>query len=277
MEDTAQPEGIEHAKHVIIWLGDLNDPTDETVRFDPLKWGIDRPERTSEAVAHTALKLAVFLEQEAIAQEDSGVSISLEDFHHSHNLQVWAQLSRLFHRAWFERLWVIQELAVSRKAIVSWGNTQISWARLEKAAQFILRPGEANIPPPIRRIPPLMGAHRITQVALRSIFNVDTENILTVLHNTQEAKCSDPRDRLFAILGVVDDTEDIKIDYSIPVQQVYRNWAEKRIKRTKDLDILNPSANSSRSEDLPSWVPDLRQPFGQDKVLWKFSQMPRTK
>jgi hypothetical protein len=78
----------EHAKHVIIWLGDLNDPTDETVRFDPLKWGTDRPERTSEAVSHTALKLAVFLEQEAIAQEDSGVSISLEDFHHSHNLQV---------------------------------------------------------------------------------------------------------------------------------------------------------------------------------------------
>lgn len=104
------------------------------------------------------------------------------------------------------------------------------------------------------------------------MLNVDVKNRLTIVHNTQNTKCSDPKDRLYAILGIVKDTEDIEIDYSIPVEQVYRNWAKKRIRRTKNLDILSACADSSRSGDLPSWVPDLRRPFGQDKLLWIISQ-----
>ncbi|CZR54897.1 uncharacterized protein PAC_04782 [Phialocephala subalpina] len=263
----------QHAQQVVIWLGDYIEPSDQYYHLDLNKWKIDGIETTSEAVAHAALKLVTFLEQESIAQESPVVSIRLEDFHHSQNLQLWAQLSRLFHRPWFERLWVIQELAASRKAVLLWGKLQIPWSRLETAARLILRPGKASLPLQIRRILPLVGAHRITQVALQSMFNVDTSDILTVLHNTQQAKCSDPRDRLFAILGVVEDTNDVEIDYSIPVQQVYRNWAEKRIRRTGNLNILNACADSSRSGDLPSWVPDLRRRFGQDKPLWIFTQI----
>jgi hypothetical protein len=100
------------------------------------------------------------------------------------------------------------------------------------------------------------------------MYNFDTQNVLTILHNTQNTKCSDPRDRLYAIKGIVEDNEDIEIDYSTPVQHVYHNWAARRIKRTNSLDILTACADSSRGGDLPSWVPDLRRPFGQDKLLW---------
>jgi hypothetical protein len=98
--------------------------------------------------------------------------------------------------------------------------------------------------------------------------NFDKSNVLTVLHSTQGAKCSDPRDRLHGIIGVVEDTEDIKVDYAIPVQNVYQNWARLRIQRTKTLGALSACADSIMVGDLPSWVPDLRQPFGQDKPLW---------
>ena len=103
------------------------------------------------------------------------------------------------------------------------------------------------------------------------MLNIDTENILTVLHNTQNTKCSDPRDRLFAILGVADDTKDVEIDYSIPVTEVYIRWAQKRIKRLKTLDILSACVDSSRGGDLPLWVADLRRSFGQDRILWNYS------
>jgi hypothetical protein len=73
---------------------------------------------------------------------------------------------------------------------------------------------------------------------------------------------------LYAILGVAENTQDVEIDYSAPVQEVYRRWAEKRIRRTEKLDILMACADSSRSSDLPSWVPDLRRLFRQDKPLW---------
>jgi hypothetical protein len=238
------------------------------------RWDVGQVEENSEAKARSAIVLALLLKQVPTVQDDSEVSIRLEDITHSQDLQVWAQLSRLFHRPWFKRLWIIQKLAVSRTAVVLWGRIQTPWQTLEQAAKFILRPGEASLPPQIHKILPLIRADRITQVSLQSMFNVDTNNILTVLHNTQNTKCSDPRDRLCAILGVVDDTQDVDIDYSIPVDQVYRNWAKKRIMRTMNLDILNACANSSKSGDLPSWVPDLRRPFRQDKVLWNFSQIP---
>lgn len=259
----------EQAERVIIWLGSYNERTDETFRLDLNRWNIDGVEENSEAMARSAIVLALLLKEEADpAKKSTEVSIRLADCIHANNSQVWVQLARLFHRPWFERLWIIQELAVSRKAIAQWGNLQIAWPTLEEAAKFILRPGAAVLSPHIRRLFPLLGAHRITQVALQSMYNFDTHNVLTILHNTQNTKCSDPRDRLYAIRGIVEDNEDNEIDYSIPVHQVYRTWAEKRIRRTRTLDIFSACADSSRGGDLPSWVPDLRKPFGQDRPLW---------
>lgn len=94
-----------------------------------------------------------------------------------------------------------------------------------------------------------MEAHRVAHVSLKSIFSVNTQNILTFLYNTQLTKCSDSRGRVFAILGIVDDTDNVEIDYSIPVQAVYRNWAAKRTLRTRTFDILAAVADSSRSGD----------------------------
>jgi hypothetical protein len=275
----------QQAVHVIIWLGNYNEPCDEALRFDSRTWELVRVERNSEAIARSAMELIVLLMLERIVQEkgsDTALRVvleenidlpsELEDFLDPESLQIWAQLSRLFNRPWFERLWIIQELAVAKRAAVAWGEICIPWPTLENAAKFILRPGITSLPTHIRKIFPVLGAHRITQVALRSMINVDTKNILTLLHNTQNTKCSDPRDRLYAILGIVKDIKDIEVDYSIPVQQVYRNWAEKRIRRTRTLDILSACADSGRFGDLPSWVPDLRRLFGQDKVLWNLSQ-----
>lgn len=155
-----------------------------------------------------------------------------------------------------------------------WGRAAVRWECLEQIALYILRPGShpAGPPPPdILKLFPLIGAHRIKQVSLKNMLNLNTNNILTVLHNTQTTKCSDPRDRLYAILGIVSDTIDLDIDYSISVQEVYRNWAEKRIRRSGTLDILSACADSGRSGDLPSCVPDLRSQFGQDKPLWMWT------
>ncbi len=176
----------EQAERVIIWLGMCNEPMDEFLRFSITKNKIDRVEENSEAMAHSALVLALVLQEEANQQQSSEVSIGLKDCNYANNLQVWLQLSRLFHRPWFERPWIIQELAVSRKAIVRWGDLQMPWQTLEKAAQFILRPGQAVLPRHIHQMFPILGAHRITQVALQSMYNFDTKNVLTILHKLRK-------------------------------------------------------------------------------------------
>ena len=192
------------------------------------------------------------------------------------NPQFWIQVSRLFQRHWLERLWIIQELGVARQAIGMWGRTEVRWESLEQIAAYILRPGSHPLGPPspdILKLFPLIGVHRLTQVSLKNMFNLDTDNILMILHNTQTPKCSDPRDRLYTILGIISDVVDVSIDYSISVQEAYRSWAEKRIRRTNTLDILSACADSSRSGDLHSWIPDLPSPFGQDKHLWMLAHL----
>jgi len=99
----------QQANRVLIWLGNYNEPCDESFRFDMGRWNIDRVEENSEAKARSAIILAMFLNQVSLPRKnDSEVSIRLEYFTYSQDLQVWAQLSRLFHRSWFERLWIIQ-------------------------------------------------------------------------------------------------------------------------------------------------------------------------
>lgn len=240
----------QNAAQVIIWLGDYQEPGDNAL--NPQFWGVDQLEVCD---SNTATKVMLSL-------------LSCNNSNSYYHDQIWTQLCRIFHRPWFERLWIIQELGVSQKAMVLWGQTFIAWELLESAAHYILRPGSNPPPSNILRLFPHIGAHRVSQVALRSMLNVDFKNILTILHNTQAAKCMDPRDRLFAILAVVNYERDVDIDYSIPVQEVYRNWAVKRIRRTNTLDVLSACADSGRAGDLPSWVPDLRRTWGQDKLLW---------
>lgn len=258
----------ETAARVVIWLGDYHEPKDDLLRVSDESWGIESLERGSRSSVLTAVKLLCEI------VHSSADSLIWNESLECYPQAVWAQVAKLFHRDWFERLWIVQELGAASKAIVLCGNVDIAWLLIEKAARCILRPSAHLSTQPISTIFPRIGAHRVSQVSLRELlFDLKTGDILNVLHYTQEAKCTDPRDRLYAILGVVwgEGTADIDIDYSIPAETVYRRWVERRIRRTKTLDVLGACANSSRSGDLPSWVPDLRRPWGQDKTLWTYS------
>ena len=260
------------AETVLIWLGNYREPSDEKMQATIHQLGIanNEVEYTRATSAFSLVLTLSELKKKAAESLDESLNMPPPS---AYSLWAWVHLSQLFQRSWFERLWVIQELAVATKASVLCGQHEIPWKDFEGAASWIIRPNYASFVPreKIHRIFPLMGAHRVNQVSLKSMASVDPNNILTVLYHTQTAKCSDPRDRLFAVLGVVEDTADVEIDYSIPVHEVYRKWATKRIRRTRTLDLLNACADSSRSGDLPSWVPDLRRPWGQDKPLWLLS------
>ncbi|RKL11884.1 hypothetical protein BFJ70_g645 [Fusarium oxysporum] len=55
-------------------------------------------------------------------------------------------------------------------------------------------------------------------------------------------EATDPRDKIYALIGLADQTGyDIVADYSMPVLEVYRDFAVKMISVTKKLDILQYS------------------------------------
>ena len=83
--------------------------------------------------------------------------------------------------------------------------------------------------------------------------------LLKQLWHFKSRKCGDPRDKVFAILAICKDlkSEDVKIDYSVPVAQVYSEVARFIITRDRNLKLLSACQSyGSKIAGLPSWVPD---------------------
>jgi hypothetical protein len=104
-------------------------------------------------------------------------------------------------------------------------------------------------------------------ISIVGLWDLDKTNVLSVIVHTQYSESSDPRDRLFALKGLLSNEDtDIEIDYSEPAETVYRKWALRRIKRTQSLDVLtlctdftSTSKKDKKSKKtMLSWVPDLR-------------------
>ena len=104
--------------------------------------------------------------------------------------------------------------------------------------------------------------------------NSKKDGILSLIWKFDQSLCSDPRDRIFSLLGLAVDidvaslTEDYvrqamiqcSVDYSVAVEAVYVQFAESCIQAYRSKTILLHigafGALYERSERLPSWVPD---------------------
>jgi hypothetical protein len=87
---------------------------------------------------------------------------------------------------------------------------------------------------------------------------------------------TDPRDKLYAVLGLVDEREDAGIQpyYTLRFEEIYTRLAKTIITRSQSLDCLG-SAGLVRNHGVRSWVPDWTvqhdrtpQPFYQADRSW---------
>ncbi|MCJ1472432.1 hypothetical protein MMC13_001080 [Lambiella insularis] len=70
--------------------------------------------------------------------------------------------------------------------------------------------------------------------------------------------CSDPRDKIYSLLAIINHGNTIQPDYSLPVSTLYQQVALSTIQSTKSLHVLAYASFTGRGEDIPSWVPDWR-------------------
>lgn len=97
-------------------------------------------------------------------------------------------------------------------------------------------------------------------VKYAGLIGINRRDLLSIVHETRYSRVTDPRDRLFAIRGLVERAEeaDFDVNYSKESHVIFREWARSCIERTRKLQVLNAYLGPSRDELLPSWVPDLR-------------------
>jgi hypothetical protein len=85
------------------------------------------------------------------------------------------------------------------------------------------------------------------------------------MHPPRNCKCSDPRDRVYALLSIYHHDLNIVPDYRLSKEEVYQDFCLRHIASTKyeNLDTIKSCEMHDSPSDLPSWVPD-----------WSISNVP---
>lgn len=193
------------------------------------------------AIYTSAARVLVYLGEERDASEKA---MRLVAAHPTSDEDGREALAQLLRRPYSHRIWVIQEVAHSRKATVTCGNETIHWTSLCSASQSC----KLNL----------------TWINHFSFPKRDSQNppeLLQLLIDTRNSDCADPRDRVYGLVGLVhlDEAKLFPVDYSLPVQQVYTGlaayWAQKS-KNSPSFEFISFAQSEKKIPGLPSWVPD---------------------
>lgn len=172
----------------------------------------------------------------------------------------WTQLSKLLRSSWFRRVWVVQEVGLASNAFLICGSNEMRWMELARPNRWIRY-----------HFHHLLDEHRIN---LKRVDRMNlnfregkSEDIRTILEAAKYRICSDPRDKIYAILGhiaftrlkkVTDGTICIFVDYSKPVSGLYLDVAIKLLELPNPyliLSLVEHTDSTINDSCEASWVP----------------------
>ena len=167
-----------------------------------------------------------------------------------------AALDNLLQRGWFQRIWVIQELVCAGKATIMCGNQSMDWERFQGFA------GRFHKDHKYSRVAMNDPVHNLTQMRRekeqRRLRN--QSSLLYLLSAFRSCQASDPRDKIFALVGLADQRTIAACtpDYSKKVSEIYSSLASHLIIPERNADILAfcVAPHKGQCVPLPSWVPD---------------------
>ncbi|KAM5359271.1 hypothetical protein ACJZ2D_014619 [Fusarium nematophilum] len=241
-------------------------------------------------IYQTASQVVVYL-GEATASSDAAMRLlrNIHDGQEDNSDQPKSLIQNLFQRPWFSRVWVLQEISLARQAVFVCGEEEVEWDVFRSFYHW------NNTSKWIETLP-----YAIKYPATRDrrgrgygyyVSNVSYGEMLQgMLMATRHCGATDPRDKLYAILPMLDfkyeevlveldrdspeleeydqgsssardrppplDQVRISANYHHSVQQIYTNLAVTLLEST-GLGILSMNLGSPRPmKGIPSWVPD---------------------
>lgn len=170
-------------------------------------------------------------------------------------------ISSLFRRAYWERVWILQEFALASDLLIMCGTECIDVESLIPFFTMIKR----EYPDITHNSPLTRGEfwkNASTLIDLRASTDPGQEDIFDLVEKTESFHATDPRDKIIALLGL--SNSDIIPDYGMSVGLIYWNFAVKWLEERKDLTILIPAeltaygrrSRSTLRPGMPSWAPD---------------------
>ncbi|KAG1757971.1 heterokaryon incompatibility protein-domain-containing protein [Suillus lakei] len=249
------------ARTVVVWLGEPRSGSEvqtveETIRF------------------MEGLPCIKEQQYESVSDyEDAAVAALLEMTVVALNSEWLALGDIIFHRSWFRRCWIIQEVVLASVIQVYYGLTQIPWGLLQNAARLLdvvrrrnfftqfWRHGQTTI---IGSIPMILLAREHCHRG--KLWRFETHIALSRTYQV-----TDQRDKIFALLGISDrsslESPVVKLsafnaDYTKSIEQVYTECAAHLIEGQAGYTVLSmvEARSYPAPRPIPSWVPDFSVP-----------------
>ncbi len=263
------------AKIVQVWLAPASEATEAAMRF-------------LEALSKRANSLGVDekVDQPRFVPDFPSVKMSDEDALPLICGAIAAHVDYLLFRSWFNRVWVIQEVTLATKLVVSCGHEHLDWTSFARAVEA-LRGAVRQVPQGDERLrmDGIKSAWELVRLrdSFRLFYQPDSQNhhIMTNLVGRQMSNkmCSDDRDRVYAMLAMTKSPYGMKPDYDKTVEEAYTEFTRRYSPNTQIYwtglsrrqhaeTSTNKNNNTKKDEDgiidltdrhyLPSWVPEFR-------------------
>ncbi|KAM6511880.1 hypothetical protein FALCPG4_016871 [Fusarium falciforme] len=164
---------------------------------------------------------------------------------------IWFKALGLYKTRWFQRLWVVQEIALAQRATVIWGKCEMSWQWIGLAAAIIRTNWHRIVPKYFnrgkmsdRQVPVgVMNAYFMYRISRSQDYLEPLRfSFCELLTLTRQFGCQEKRDKIFGLLGLAT-TDDVNSlitpDYTNPLGEVYRNVASLMLSSKNPLAILS--------------------------------------
>jgi hypothetical protein len=212
---------------------------------------------------------------------------SITDSESQYQLRLIAGLNRLLRRPWWGRVWVLQEIALPGLAYFACGTKRISRQRFRAALNTYyafwhlmalkIQHRQALTQYELKVF--FMATHRAKlMLTMSQVYRTERFSLVGLLRATcvgsvyhlqqdgyQHLDSTDPRDKIFALLGLAEDQKELEAlgvvpDYRRSKEQIYMATMTALLQQGH-VSMLSFCRLSERPGDLPSWAPDWSVPM----------------
>ncbi|KAH8795009.1 heterokaryon incompatibility protein-domain-containing protein [Hyaloscypha sp. PMI_1271] len=233
-----------NAKQVDVWLGPESDSSDVAVNLVHAMAADLVTAVNTRGRAFTVLP----------GSETDKLLTSLEALHPRIK-----HLEELCRRQWFTRLWIYQEYHLSAAAIAYIGRRALDMRDLYKVLRFIYMYQRGRLVAQQTQLPTFGRVANLLSPIRQ------TTRPLTLAKRLKDSLCTDERDRVYAILGLISSEYRVEIvpDYTKSLQEVNKEFFKCMLKLQHTARMTGSLEEHEYGQ--PSWVPKLSQ------TLSKFS------
>jgi hypothetical protein len=181
----------------------------------------------------------------------------------------WIAWRKFFASPYFRRIWILQEFALARSVDFYFGDGHApsdfmllamcyvrDMSRLLNA-HYLGRGEDSEL-----GLPALLGWQGLERMTLERICiqaGEKGEKLVDKLPSAMRFDATDPRDKIYALLGLASDAEAfmdlITYDQDQTHAQVYRRFARAFIDNSHITDLLHMACQTPWNSDLPTWIP----------------------